>query len=229
MARPVLCTAAALALAFPLAGPLAGLVGCGPSTPPAGSPTTGASGDPSGDPVKGVIVGDSSETWYEEPAGSGGAGTKNRTFTLTVTKKTEWKVESTKALPPEQTFHVRVGFPVPKVVPVDARDPHVINRTLWEVRKEIAKCFYKGPGKEAGAEMSLVAFLEINKKGEVTKSGVEKADEPLTKAGVPECILENVKGLPFPAAGDDTKIRFKLKLQTEDGGTSPAPAGSTKG
>jgi len=226
MARRILPLLLPLALALPLA-PLA----CGPSSPP---PSTGGTtakssegaGADSGDPVKGVIVGDSTEVWYEEPSGAGGAGTKNRTYTLEVTKKTEWKVESTKALPPDQVFKVRVGFPVPKVIPAEARDVHVINRTFWEVRKEIAKCYYKGPGKEAGPERTMVAFLNVNKKGEVTGAGVEAADEALKKAGVTECILENIKGLPFPAAGDDTKIRFKLKLQTEDGGTAPAGASS---
>ncbi len=72
----------------------------------------------------------------------------------------------------------------------------------------------------------MVAFLVITSKGEVTKYGVELADEALKKAGVPECILENVKGLPYPPAGDDTKVRFKLKMQTEAG---PAPSSSAKG
>jgi len=39
----------------------------------------------------------------------------------------------------------------------------------------------------------------------------------MKKTGADDSVMSNVKGsLKFSAAGDDTKIRFKLKLQTKD-------------
>ncbi len=104
----------------------------------AGGATAAGTGS---DDVKGVVIGDAKETWYEEPSGAGDKGTGVREYTMNVTKTTAWKVQSDKALPPDQAFKVRVRFPVPKVLPEGARDPHIINRTLWEVRSEIAKCY----------------------------------------------------------------------------------------
>jgi len=123
-------------------------------------------------------------------------------------------------------IRVQLKFPVPKVAPEGAREPHAINRSLWEARGEITKCFYgkkgAGPGGTFGAEMGLVAWASVNKKGEVTDAGIEKADESLTKAaGFTDCVMANVKGLSFGPAGDDVKIRFKFKLQTIDGAALP--------
>lgn len=204
--------ACALALAVPLA--------CGGSKQPASTGGGGGGGGAStGEPK--VIVEDSTETWYEEPAGTGDKGSSIREYVLDVTKRVEWKGGGGTLLdagppPADRVFRVAVRFPVPKVIPDGARDPHAINRLLWDVRKEIAKCYYKGPGKEPGAELSLVGFVQVNKKGEITGSGIEKSDDALKKTGADECIMENVKGLVFSPSGDDTKIRFKLKLQTSE-------------
>lgn len=169
-----------------------------------------------------VVIEDSKEVWYEEESGKAGdKGSTVREFKLDVTKHVEWKggggtMVDAGAPPADRVFRVFVRFPVPKVMPKDARDPHAINRLIWDVRGEIAKCYYKGPGREAGEELSLVAFLEVDKAGVVKNGGIEKSDEALKKSGADECILENIKGMAFTAAGDDTKIRFKLKLQTAE-------------
>lgn len=168
-----------------------------------------------------VVIEDSTEVWYEEDSGGGKPGDKGssvREYLLDVTKEEGVKNSSNDAGAPKQKlYRVAIRYPVPKVQPPDARDVHAINRLLWDVRKEMAKCFYKGPGKEPGSEMAMVGWLAVNKKGEVTGSGVEKSDAGLKAAGgFEDCILENVKGLAFAAAGDDVKIRFKLKLQTTD-------------
>jgi hypothetical protein len=98
----------------------------------------------------------------------------------------------------------------------------VVNRVLWDARQQFALCFYKGAGKDPTEEMSMVGNLDVNKKGEVTAGAVESADPKLKGTGaVDECILENAKGLTFIPAGDDVKIRFKLKLQTVDGTNLP--------
>lgn len=169
-----------------------------------------------------VVIEDSKEVWYEEESGKPGEkGTGVREFKLDVTKHVEWKggggtMVDAGPPPADRVFRIFVRFPVPKVTPKDARDPHAINRLLWDVRSEIAKCYYKGPGKEAGEEMSMVGFLDVDKNGDIKNAGVEKSDEAMKKSGADECILENVKGLKLSAAGDDTKIRFKLKLQSTE-------------
>jgi hypothetical protein len=182
---------------------------------PAATPTAeSANKDPK------VIIEDSTETWYEEESGKpGDKGTSVREYVLDVTKEDGVKgpFSADAGAPKVKIYRVAIRFPVPKVQPPDARDVHATNRLLWEVRKEMAKCFYKGPGKDPGAELSMVGWLAVNKKGEVTGSGVEKSDAALKAAGgFEDCIMENVKGLAFSAAGDDVKIRFKLKLQTLD-------------
>jgi len=194
---------------------------CGGGNKTTDGPKTGGGGG--GDEKPRVVIEDSKETWYEEPsAGPGGKESKLREHFMDVTKRVEWKggggtMVDAGAPPPDKVFRVFVRFPVPKVEPKDARDPHVVNRELWDLRGEIAKCYYKGPGKEPGEEQSMVGWLAVSKKGEVTDGGVEKSDEPMKKSGADECIMSNVKGsLKFAAAGDDTKIRFKLKLQTTD-------------
>jgi len=171
-----------------------------------------------------VIIEDSKEVWYEEESGTGKPGEKGsgvREFKLDVTKHVEWKggggtMVDAGPPPADRVFRIFVRFPVPKVMPKDARDPHAINRLLWDVRSEIAKCYYKGPGKEPGEEQSLVGFLQVDKAGDVKGAGIERADEPLKKTGADECILENIKGMKLSAAGDDTKIRFKIKLQSTE-------------
>lgn len=190
---------------------------CGGGNKPA--ETGGAAGS---ETAPKVVIESSTETWYEEDSGKPGEkGTGVREYVLDVTKRVEWKggggtMVDAGAPPADKIYRVAVRFPVPKVIPDNARDPHVVNRLLWDIRKEIAKCHYKGPGKDPGAEMSMVAFLTVNKQGEVTGSGVEKSDDEIKKSGADECIMANVKGMAFSAAGDDTKIRFKLKLQTTE-------------
>jgi hypothetical protein len=187
---------------------------CGGGPPPQTAPTAGSE-EPR------VVIEDSTETWYEEESGKPGEkGTGVREYLLDVTKRVEWKSGGTlvgDAGPPpaDKIYRIAVRFPVPKVEPNGARDVHTINRLLWEVRKEIAKCYYKGPGREPGVETSMIAWLKLSKGGEINGSGVEKSDDVLAKSGgFQECVMENVKGLAFGPAGDDTKVRFKLKLQT---------------
>ena len=162
-----------------------------------------------------VIIEDSSEVWYDDTPAS--PASKVREYDYDVTWSTT--IKGSDAPPEIKKRRVRVVFPVPKVEPKDARDPHVVNRLLWEVRKQMAACFYKGMKREPTEEMTMVGFLELDKKGEIKNAGVEKSDEAFKKPGIDECIVENVKGLAFAAAGDDTKIRFKLKLQILDGAT----------
>jgi len=181
---------------------------------PAGTPTAESDGK---DPK--VVIEDSTEVWYEEESGKPGEkGSGVRQHYTDVTKEDSIKNSSNDAGPPKiKVYRVFVRFPVPKVQPPDARDVHTVNRLLWEARKEMIKCYYKGPGKEPGTENGMVGWLSVNKKGEVTASGVEKSDAALKSAGgFEDCVMENVKGLAFSAAGDDVKIRFKLKFQTED-------------
>ena len=189
----------------------------------AGSKPSNAPGAGSGEQAPKVIVEDSTETWYEEASGKPGEkGTGVREYVLDVTKRVEWKngggtLLDAGAPPPDKNYRIAVRFPVPKVMPEGARDVHTINRLLWEVRKEIAKCYYKGPGKDPGEELAMIGWLTVDKAGEITGGGVEKADEPMQKSpGFTDCVIENVKGLAFSPAGDDTKIRFKLKMQTLD-------------
>ncbi len=191
--------------------------GCGGGAKPAA--TTSPAGS---ETAPRVVVEDSSETFYEEgAAGKPGESTGVREYVMDVTKRVEWKGGGGTLLdagtpPPDKILRVAVRFPVPKVSPDGARDPHVVNRLLWDIRNEIAKCYYKGPGKEAGEEHSMIGFLQVNKKGEVTANGVEKADDALTKTGTDACIMANVSGIAMSGAGDDVKIRFKLKMQTND-------------
>lgn len=202
------------------------------------SKTPTATSTPKGEESAKVIVEDSTETWYEETSGKPGeTGTGIREYVLDVTKRVEWKggggtLLDAGAPPPDRIFRIAVRYPVPKVFPEGARDPHVVNRLLWDVRKEIAKCWYKGGGKEPGEETSMIGWMNVGKDGKIISSGVEKAGDPLTKTGAADCIMENVKDMAFSAAGDDTKIRFKLKLQTMDvtgkADAKVAPASSAK-
>ena len=169
-----------------------------------------------------VILEDSTEVWYDDesgPATPAGSASKTREYYRDVTKAST--IKGTNEPPVIKKLRVVVRFPVPKVTPKDAREPHVVNRLLWEVRAQMAACFYKGAGKEPTPELTMVGVIDLNNKGEITSAVVEKADEGLKKGAVDECILENVKGLAFAAAGDATKIRFKLKLQTVDGSALP--------
>lgn len=200
--------------------PVLAIAACSGGSKPTTTPS-GGSGSSESTPK--VIVEDSTETWYEEPS-AGGPGGKSgiREYLLDVTKRVEWKngggtLLDAGAPPPDKNYRIAVRFPVPKVAPDGARDVHTINRLLWDVRKEIAKCYYKGPGKEPGDETSMIGWLTVNKAGEITGGGVEKADEAMQSSpGFTDCVIENVKGLAFSPAGDDTKIRFKLKMQTLD-------------
>ncbi len=200
---------------------LAALLHCGGPTPPG----TGGAGTPHAEttaPSSAPATASSeasSETWVEEasaPATTGGKGTGVREYTLDVTKTTSPK-EGTTGPTTTKVLRIVVRFPVPKVTPEGAREPHVINQLLWKVRKEIAQCFYKGPGKDVVDEQSMIGFLDVSKKGEVKAGGIESADDKLKgDAGFGECVMANVKGLDFVPAGDDVKIRFKLKLSTID-------------
>lgn len=184
-------------------------------------PAAGPTPEPTGSTPK-VVIEDSTETWYEEDSGKPGEkGTGVREYVLDVTKRVEWKGGGGTLIdagppPADKIYRVAVRFPVPKVQPENARDPHTVNRLLWDIRKEIAKCYYKGPGKDPGAELSMVGWMRVSEKGDITETGIEKADDALKKTGADQCILENVKGLAFSAAGDGCKIRFKLKLQTSE-------------
>lgn len=195
--------------------PVVAFLACGGgNTKPAEGPTTAET-------TPKVVIESSTETWYEEESGKPGEkGSGVREYVLDVTKRVEWKSGGTMldagAAPADKILRVAVRFPVPKVIPDNARDPHVVNRLLWDIRKEIAKCYYKGPGKDPGTELAMVGWLTVNTKGEVTGGGIEKADDDVKKTGADECILANVKGMAFSAAGDDTKIRFKLKMQTSE-------------
>lgn len=196
---------------------------CGGGGKTAEPAKTGGAGEGATEDKPRVVIEDSKETWYEEEsAGGGGKTSKVREHTMDVTKRVEWKggggtMVDAGPPPPDKVLRVFVRFPVPKVEPKDARDPHVVNRLLWDIRAEIAKCYYKGPGKEPGEEQSMVGWMSVNKAGDVTEAGIEKSDEAMKKTGADECVISNVKGsLKFSAAGDDTKIRFKLKMQTTD-------------
>ena len=213
MARPLFRVSplSIFALAFVACG--------GGNTKPA---TNGEGPSASSSDTPKVIIEDSTEVWYDEtsgPAAGSGKGTGVREYYRDVTRSTGVKgpFSADAGAPEIKKLRVIVRFPVPKVQPPDARDPHTVNRLLWEARAQIAACFYKGAGKEAGNELTMVGFLQVDKKGDVTAAGIETTDPALKQGAVDECIIENVKGLAFIAAGDDTKIRFKLKLQTIDG------------
>jgi hypothetical protein len=203
--------------------PALALIHCGSSqTPPKSgatsipasteAPSTSQSAPPAG-PAQ------DSETWLEEPSGpatAGGKGTGVREYALDVTKTTVPKAGTTGATK-TKILRVVVRFPVPKVEPSGAREPHVINQLIWKVRKEIAQCFYKGPGKDVVDEQTMIGTLSIAKKGEVKDAGVESASDALkSDPGFLDCVTANVKGLDFIPAGDDVKIRYKLKLKTID-------------
>jgi len=194
--------------------PCAFSVSCGGGQPPPQNVGTTPATESSGtDTEPKVIIEDATEVWYDDTPAS--PKSKVREYDYDVTWSTT--IKGSDAPPEIKKRRVRVVFPVPKVEPKDARDPHVVNRILWDARKQMAACFYKGMKREPTDEMSMVGFLELNKKGELKNAGVEKSDEKMKPGGIDDCIVENVKGLAFPAAGDDTKIRFKLKLQIVDG------------
>ncbi len=203
---------------------LAGACGGG-GTP---TPATGKSAVP-GEKEPSVVIGDSSaEVFEEETSGVEGSKSKSREYFSDVSYESGVKGDPTAPVE-KKKLRVIVRFPVPKVEPKDAREPHVVNRVLWEVRKQMALCWYKGGGKTPSEELTMVGFLKLDKKGGLVDSGIEKSDEKLSKNGVDACILENVKGLTFTPAGDETKIRFKLRIQTLDGSTladftEPPPA-----
>ncbi len=208
------------ALASLVAAPLlAALIHCGGPTPPgtAGAGTPRA--EVSAAPVGAASGSSAADLWIEEasaPATPGGKATTITEYYLDVTKKV---VPKQGYAGPTSTKQLRVivRYPLPKVAPDGAREPHVVNKILWGLRKEIAQCFYKGPGKEPTSELSMIGFLDVSKKGEITASGIESADEPLKgDAAFGDCVMANVKGLEFVPAGDDVKIRFKLRLQTID-------------
>jgi hypothetical protein len=193
------------------------LVACGGGNNKGATEPTGKETEPK------VVIESSTETWYEEDSSGkpGEKGTGVREYVLDVTKRVEWKggggtMVDAGPPPPDKILRVAVRFPVPKIIPENGRDPHVVNRLLWDIRKEIAKCYYKGPGKDPGAEMSMIGWLSVTKAGEISGGGVEKSDDEVKKSGADECIMANVKGMAFGPAGDDTKIRFKLKLQTNE-------------
>lgn len=206
-------------LAFALAA------GCGPSQPA----TTGTSAVPGKkDDEPRVIIEESSEVWYDQTAGSDGAPSKTREFYQDITKETGVKGDPTAPVT-QKKIRVIVRFPIPKVEPKGAREPHTLNRVIWDARQQIALCFYKGTGKEPTEEMSMVGFVKLGKDGKVLESGVETSDPKLKAPGsVDECIMENVKGLTFLPAGDESKVRFKLKLQTVDGSSLPDFTESSK-
>lgn len=205
-------------LAVPSLGLVLTVLACGGGQKPATS-AQGAGASSDDHPAK-VVIEEGTEVWYDEasaPASDGGKASTTREYYGDVTRSTG--VKDDPSVPRViKKYRVIVRFPVPKVQPPTARDPHSVNRAIWEARKQIAACFYKGPGREPGAEMSMIGYLMIAKAGAVTDAGVESADDALHATGaVDECIMENLKGLTLIAAGDDVKVRFKLKLQTIDG------------
>ena len=150
------------------------------------------------------------------PAAPNGKASGVREYFLDVTKTTGPKA-GFQGPTSKRYLRVIVRFPVPKVTPEGAREPHVVNQLVWKVRKEIAQCFYKGPGKDLIDEHVMIASLDVSKKGVVTGGALESADDPIkADAGFVDCVMANVKGLEFVPAGDDVKIRFKLKLKTID-------------
>lgn len=231
---------AVLLAVAPLLAPasLAAIVNCGGATTPAVTSTaptanatsTGAAAPGESAPASSgssasvsaaasASSGSAAETWVEEvsgPATKSGQASKVREYFLDVTKTTQPKAGFEGATT-KRYLRVIVRFPVPKVTPEGAREPHVINEILWKVRKDIAQCFYKGPGKDLIDEHVMIASLDVSKKGVVTGGGIESADDLLkADAGFVDCVMANVKGLEFVPAGDDVKIRFKLKLKTID-------------
>ncbi|GAC1586297.1 MAG: hypothetical protein NVS3B20_15450 [Polyangiales bacterium] len=192
------------------------ILGCGGATAsaPPPSPAVAVSADQSAQPK--AVVEDPTETWHEEPSGKGNEkGSGVREYVLDVTKETG--VKGSDAGPTSQKiYRVSVRFPVPKVEPAQGRDVHTVNRLLWEERKETAKCFYKGPGKEPGTELSMIGFIKISQAGEIASSGVEWAHPSLQVPGFGECVMENVNKLVFGRSPDDVKVRFKLKFQTSE-------------
>jgi hypothetical protein len=214
---------------------LAAIVNCGGAAAPAATPTAGggtaaststaasSEGAPasagSSSSAGAASSGSAAETWVEEvsgPATKSGQASKVREYFLDVTKTTQPKAGFEGATT-KRYLRVIVRFPVPKVTPEGAREPHVINEILWKVRKDLAQCFYKGPGKDLIDEHVMIASLDVSKKGVVTGGALESADDLIkADAGFVDCVMANVKGLEFVPAGDDVKIRFKLKLKTID-------------
>jgi hypothetical protein len=210
-------------------------IGCGGGNGQSGGATSPSNAASTTVATDGSQANPEVDTWAEEssgPSATNGKASGVREYDLDVTRTIVPKAGyngPTKTQP----LRVMVRFPVPKVTPAAARDVHTVNRVLWDTRKEIAKCFYKGPGKDPGAEMSMVGWLDVKKSGEITGGGVESIDDGLkSTAGFDECVMANAKGLVFGPAGDDTKVRFKLKFQTVDASTlpdfkaTPAPASS---
>ena len=209
---PVLPVAVAV---FTLGALCAALAACGPSPKPASTGTSAVPGNKEDEPR--VIIEESSEVWYDQTAGSDGAPSKTREFYQDITKETGVKGDPTAPVV-QKKIRVIVRFPIPKVEPKGSREPHTLNRVIWDARQQIALCFYKGTGKEPTEEMQMVGFVKLGKDGKVLESGVESSDPKLKAPGsVDECVMENVKGLTFLPAGDESKVRFKLKLQTVDG------------
>jgi hypothetical protein len=200
-----------------------------PADHPAGDGASSAAGpSASGSAVAGAGA-EGDDVFVEEVSNAGGDKTSAvRSYSLDVTREDRVASPTAKDAGAAKVLFLRVQvkFPVPKVVPVGAREPHAINRGLWESRSEIAKCYYgkkgSGPGGNFGEERGLVAALTVDKSGAVTDASIEKADDALKNApGFTDCVLANVKGSSFGPAGDETKIRFKLKFQTLDGAGLP--------
>lgn len=136
-----------------------------------------------------------------------------REYTLDITKTANPYV------PGDQTkvFRIVLQFAVPKVEPENARDPHIVNRTLWLARKELTQCFYQASNRQLTDEKVWVAWIELSPKGLITETGVETNDDWLNKmSGLNECMLGAIKKLSFPEASQSSKVRFRLKLQMID-------------
>lgn len=116
-----------------------------------------------------------------------------------------------------KVFRLIVRFETPDVEPERARDAYIVNRTLWQARKEITQCFYQASHRQIMGEKTWAASIDINTKGSVTKTNVETANEWLSKMPeLSECIFGSVKKLSFQEAQRDSKVRFRLKLNMID-------------
>lgn len=200
-------------------GPLLAVAACGASTPAATHGGGGAAATSSAEPT--TSTDPSGEAWTEElssPADPkvGPKGTNGREHSTDVTIQVVPKAGTTGPTT-ERVLRLTIRYAVPKVTPAGAREPHVINRVLWEARKDVLKCYYPATGKQPSPESALVGWLAISKTGGVTDAGIESQGDVLSASkSFDECLLANLKGLTFTAAGDDVKVRFRLRFEAAD-------------
>jgi hypothetical protein len=219
-----------VALVLPV-GSLILAAACGSSKPantgggggggPTASATATASAEPEASSGASAASASGGETWVEETSSTpdakvGPKGTNGREHHTDVTIKVVPK-EGTTGPSTERVLRLWIRYAVPKVTPAGAREPHVVNRVLWEARKDLLKCYYAATDKQPSAEAPLIGWLAISKKGTVDDAGIESQGDVLEASkSFDECVLANLKGLSFPAAGDDVKARFRLKFEAAD-------------